>query len=443
MALKIPTTQPAPNATDVPADDDPPEDLDIPLDRWGRRLIEAPDGSGEMLPYWRASGLGKALISAESDRSLINWELRATLWGASRCPELVRGASARLTVGNKENPQDKAALDDLVKQAKDYARTASAATQGTALHSISELLDAGHDLTHLDPLMRRAADTWRRMVDGITMHLAETFVVCDAVRAAGRFDRLVSLPRPVTAPDGTTITPEDRLILDLKSNRNREYWGKVYAAQQAVYVRGVPYWPGKGPTGRHDWPDGAAPNPRWSLIPWVPLEHPDDARWVWVDIERGFRDAQLACEVRLNAVSAVTKGQFVDATDLVVPPAPADPVVALGAHPAAALLEQIRLAETPEQLEALYDTYAAAWTAEHSEAANAQMERIEFDAGQLLAKQAEERSAEILREIGAAQTEADLDRIWSQHGQGEYWTERHLRAMKQRFSVIDQAEAVA
>lgn len=289
--------------------DDPPPGLDIPFDRYGRRLIEAPDGSGELLPYWRASKLGEALETYESKQGLIDWEKRAVFWSAGRNQHLVRAASAYLTPGTAETPEDRAGMNKLVKDALNYAKTSTGAIQGTALHKISEHIDAGHPMDHLDPVMLKAADMWRRMTEDMVVHLTETFVVCDEVRGAGTFDRLGSFRRARRLPGGGTLSPEDRVIVDLKSNKNRKYWGKVYSAQQGTYVNGVPYRPGEGDHGRLGWPDGIAPRADIALIPWVPINNPDDARWVVVDIARGFADAVLAMRVRLNAN---TGGQFVD-----------------------------------------------------------------------------------------------------------------------------------
>ena len=62
------------------------EDMELPRDRWGRPLIEPPDG-GKAKPYTRVSTLAKTL---DDKTALSKWLCRQTAIGLAQRPDLVR-----------------------------------------------------------------------------------------------------------------------------------------------------------------------------------------------------------------------------------------------------------------------------------------------------------------------------------------------------------------
>lgn len=319
-----------------------------------RPLIFLPDAQPGDKPvaYSRASGLGKIL---ENDRGLWEWKLRATAWGLSRRPDLINGLSAIRTIGSADTEAtkaDRAQIAVFVERAMETARTSAGATSGTALHVLSEQYEQGVDLSHLPDQMKLALEAYRRLLHGVRMWLSERFVVHDEHRAGGSFDRLGSLPYVFETHTGDRITPEHRCVIDLKSNKSRDYWGAVYLAQQATYQGGRLYRvvrrpdapPGLDPFTcsleeyaecfmgvREDWPDGIAPHPQWALIPHVPVVDPSAATWVVVNLETGRMAAAEAARRRdwkLPGKRDNARRGFTD-TNL----APVDPTQALPAPP--------------------------------------------------------------------------------------------------------------
>lgn len=210
MALKA-AGKPATNAS-VETPEVPDE---IPRGRSGRPNIRAlradgTDDPAKLVSYTRASTLGKAL---EDQTGLDIWRKRMVTWGLGRDKALVLAAAS---VATTTEDADKGELDRIAEEALTIARASSGATRGTALHKLSEQRDAGTNLSHLPTDAMAALDAYSRLMAGFEVIASETFVVCDALETAGSFDRLVSPRWPMEAPDGSTIEPGDRLILDLK-----------------------------------------------------------------------------------------------------------------------------------------------------------------------------------------------------------------------------------
>lgn len=265
-----------------------------------------------VMSYWdRASGFGKGL---ESSFLIDRAENRQVVFGLSRRADLVELAQA---VDGITETADKEELTRIAGMAKEFAGGNVASNRGTALHKLSERADAGLDLSHVSPELREALAVWRDIVGRFEIHATEVFVVCDRWEVAGTFDRVVSPRGTMTAPDGTVIIPDDRLIMDLKSGAwDPSYWGATYSAQQAIYAHAVPYVhvsdeaaaggdvvdtvpvSDEGDNGRREWPDGIVPRTDWALIPHVPIGSPQDAGLWWVDLRQGALDADAAAARR-------------------------------------------------------------------------------------------------------------------------------------------------
>lgn len=199
--------------------------VEIPRDRWGRPLIVPPEG-GKAIGYTRVSTLAKAL---DDKTALTKWKQRQVVIGLGARPDLVAVAAAVKGDDRK--------LDELVETAMTAAESERAANIGTALHALSEQVDADVALDSLPMEFRADLGAYRATMTGISIVATEMFVVTDQVQAAGTFDRLVRLP------DGRTM------IADIKTGKHEPNYPHAAATQMAVYSRGHLYDPEKGRVG--------------------------------------------------------------------------------------------------------------------------------------------------------------------------------------------------
>jgi hypothetical protein len=230
MALvKAPASPP--NPTKAPTSDVPREIL---RDGYKRPLIQAPDG--DVRPMTRASSLGSVL---EDQTGLGVWRMRQVAWGVANSRAIRMRAQAITTTTELD---DKRELGRVAWDAFDYADSNEAAQVGTALHAISEKLDRGEPLPDLDDDERPAMAAYTNMIQHFTVHAIETFVVCPELDAAGTFDRLLSPKVELVVPElDLTISPEDRVIDDLKTSSTSTYFGLKFAVQELIYSHGTPY----------------------------------------------------------------------------------------------------------------------------------------------------------------------------------------------------------
>lgn len=194
---------------------------DIPRDRWGRPLITPVEG-GKPIPYTRVSTLAKAL---DDKTALTAWKCRQTALGLAARADLVAKTKA---VGET----DKRSLDEVVNEALAAAASDRAANVGTALHAMTEKIDAGVDpdtlVDRLDPLFLDLV-AYQQATGHLGMEAAELFVVCDELQAAGSFDRLVNLP-------GYGL-----VVADLKTGQHEPNYPHGVAQQIAIYAHGTLY----------------------------------------------------------------------------------------------------------------------------------------------------------------------------------------------------------
>ena len=198
----------------------------IKRDRWGRPLIVPPEG-GEPVGYTRVSTLAKEL----GDKSALSkWMARQAAIGLASRPDLV--ALVRST-----DPENRKALDKIVKDAQEAAGSSKAANVGTALHSMSEAIDDGADPASFGEEYATALTNYRTAMSGIEVLAKETFVVVDEVQAAGTFDRLVRLS------DGRIV------VADIKTGAHEPQYPMGATQQIAVYAHGYLYHPDQGRIG--------------------------------------------------------------------------------------------------------------------------------------------------------------------------------------------------
>lgn len=413
----------------------------------GRPKIRLVDDPTQMAYYTRASSLGKVI----TDTWLLDQrERRAIVWAMGRRDDLVLAAAAVEAWEDREDKVRRRALREALTAVHEAALAAAspdkAATRGTALHTLTERADTGHDLTYLSERPRHALAVWRHYMSIFRVLATEVFVVDDARRTAGTFDRLVELLVEVRIRDGNgavvaTLPPGTVILLDLKSGATLDYSEHAYAAQLAVYGCGVPYVhvddeaAAGGDNGRRRWPGGRAPSQAWGLIPHIPIDDPQRATLAWVDLTTGARWADLAASVRDERKRVAFHVGEVAGLDPVPEPGqapgslPGPSVQDMAVGTREVLADLIASAPDEAALGALYDEHAQVWSDALTAAVRARLDelaRVEkivdpAPGGFVAAAAAEVAAAERMMQvklvelIRAAPDEAVIDALYREH----------------------------
>jgi hypothetical protein len=179
-------------------------------DRWGRYLINPPDG-GAPVAMTRATTVSGSL---KDSSGLIKWAKRQTALGMAQRPDLVAAVATT-------DPDDKRKLLALAEDAMDAAGSSAAATVGTALHRATELADLGLDVPEM--FAERVAE-YRRCLDAAGIEVDPQYVESVLVlwdhQIAGTADRFVKV-------DGKYY------VFDLKTGEN--LYADEYCVQLGIY----------------------------------------------------------------------------------------------------------------------------------------------------------------------------------------------------------------
>jgi hypothetical protein len=199
-------------------------------DQWQRYLVvpipgEKPHG------YTRVTTVAKTL---DSGGGLGPWKAAMTACGVIKAPGLRAKWEALLAEygGNPwyASPAGKAACKALVEECATAGGADTRRDQGTALHSITAVVDAGGKPEFLTPETSALIAAYKACRDeaGITIipDYIETMVVLDEYQVAGIFDRLACVP-------GYKLP----LIADLKTGGDLAYSWQPIAVQLAAYSR--------------------------------------------------------------------------------------------------------------------------------------------------------------------------------------------------------------
>lgn len=326
---------------------------DIDRDRYGRPLITPPDG-GKPTAYTRCTTFVDCL---EDKFNLQKWQQRMVATGLANRADLLLAVSAA--------GDDKRKLDSICADAREAAGASGAATTGTALHALTELIDRGQPLPALPETARADLEAYAAATAHLTATHIEQFTVVDELKVGGTADRIVQV-------DGVSY------IADIKTGSIEWGLGKI-AMQLAVYAHGTGYSPSGqrfdlGPIDQNvgiiiHLPAGQA---RCELVP--------------VDLAAGWEGVQLATQVRgwrsrkdfvamrpevmklLSPAPAVEAPRAVEADSQ---PA-ATTETASTPDPAVAALENaIATATSRKKLEALWEEHTAIWTNDLTELASA------------------------------------------------------------------------
>lgn len=205
------------------------------------------------------------------------WAQRMIVVGIAKRPDLH-------LLAQTTRHDDKRKLNNIAKDAKNAADT-GAANIGTAIHTLSEVVDSGGDIETLPAEVRPGlyayADAMRQLKAKVLG--MEQIVINKEASAAGTFDRLLQV-------DGLSSKP---IIGDLKTGNTVHFGFLEYAVQLAIYANS---------THRFDTEDGKTyPLPdiekKFGLIFHVPREQSTCEVWM-LDLERGWEAAQVAVKVK-------------------------------------------------------------------------------------------------------------------------------------------------
>lgn len=245
-------------------------EIEIPRDRWGRPMIQCADDV--IKPYRRASTAAEAL---DSGAGLAIWKQRMTARGMAARPDL---ALAVLTAKTDKE------VDAIVEAAQEQAGVKAKATIGTALHTLTEMVDKHlaipEGLSLVTGKMLEAYEVATRRFEVLE---SERFTVNDHFELAGTYDLRVR--------DTET---GDILIGDKKTSAKLDYLALKAPAQVAVYAGGCWYDHHDGIRTSH----GADPDK--GLI--IHLPQVDDPKDVvcevrWLDLVFGRVAIQKAIEL--------------------------------------------------------------------------------------------------------------------------------------------------
>lgn len=240
-------------------------------DRWGRYLLPVP-GSAKPVAHTRVTTLVKAI---DDTSNLEKWACRMTAIGLSERQDL-----RALVAASKD---DKNALNRIVEQAKEAARSGAGANIGTALHSMCEQLDAGLETEFGEFAADIEAYRSTLAANGVEIlpDWMETIVRVSGLNVAGTFDRIVRVGG-------------QNFIADIKTG-SIDYGHVAIPAQLACYARG------------RAWNEETDPEDCYVELPDVDQErglvihlpaNQATCTLHWVDLNAGWEFAQLCYQVR-------------------------------------------------------------------------------------------------------------------------------------------------
>lgn len=218
--------------------------------------------------------------------NLGRWRMRRVALGAGQRQDYVRLASA-LT----DRDDDRDALDELVDKMLEAAGP-NKADEGTALHALTERIDRGEDLGNPPPEFIPDLTAYEVLSGELFRFVhREARTVCDQLECAGTPDghAVVGELPPTDWGPKCDCPPDVLRIVDTKTGSVR-YPAKM-SIQLAIYAHSDLYDPATG----ERIPVRVCPH--WGVIVHLPVETGLAAPF-WIDLERGWRGAELCGPVR-------------------------------------------------------------------------------------------------------------------------------------------------
>lgn len=309
---------------------------EIGRDRYGRPLV-IPAGGGKPIAYTRCTTYIDVL---EDKFNLQKWMQRQVALGLSMRPDLLTS-----TIANRD---DKRQLDAICEKAREAAASSAAATNGTSVHSFTEVHDRGQEIpAHLPAAVRASIDAYAAATQHLKAVHIEEFTVLDTLKVGGTPDRIVK-------HDGGLY------IADIKTGSIE--WGALkIAMQMAIYARSWLYDVATGERTAH-----GADTTKALIIHLPAVEDPADAKCElhWIDIEAGWQAVRVATDVRAQ--------RRIKFTDLTTPfgqthlsmhqQAKAERAAAQAEASNPSLETRIRACKSADDVRALWAAHTNEWT---------------------------------------------------------------------------------
>ena len=316
-----------------------PQADELPRDRWGRPLITPADG-GEPVAYTRASTIGGVL---EDTYNIQKWFGRMVALGMSKRKDLVARAAS---IFDPDDRAGKKTLNDIAERAKDSAAP-SAAELGSAVHAFSEAVDQGAPISSMPEDFQPDLRAYVQLLADLGLEIVsmEQFIVVDADKVGGSYDRIYRTTRELSVKTGgteTTIPAGTYLIGDLKTGKNAVLGAGKFAVQLGAYSRGVAY---NHTTGSREPLPPVDQN--WAIVIHLPVGQGVATAYL-LNIDAGYNvGLQLAHQVRAWR----TRKDIIFAITSAAP------------TPTLSLPEQIRAAASRDELNKIYFKNKGDWTA--------------------------------------------------------------------------------
>jgi hypothetical protein len=217
--------------TSIPLDALPPPADKTRRDPWGRYLI-LPPGGEKPTGYTRATTAAAWLADTWG---IPKWFATMAIIGTLLRPGIYAQWEALMARYDGApwygGPDAKDECKRLVAEAAAVGGANDRAEQGTALHSLTAMIDEGRTITHLsdatDADLRAYQDTLAAAGVTFLPNMIERTVVLDDKRIAGTFDR------------GAVVPGFERpMIADLKTGADLSYSWHEIATQLAIYANG-------------------------------------------------------------------------------------------------------------------------------------------------------------------------------------------------------------
>jgi hypothetical protein len=218
---------------------------EVRRNQWGQYCVVPPKGGREK-GYRRVTTVAKALDSSDA---LIPWKATMAIVGQHARPGLAaRWQALMARTGNDPwyfDEASKAEAKRLVEECAEAGGSSNRADIGTALHSITELLDRGElDRSTLLPGVAADLDAYERTMDAAGLKRVagwvELCLVLDDHQVAGTADRglVVAGDTAVKLPTGRVVEigAGEAVVGDLKTGTSVELSMRSIAIQLAAYA---------------------------------------------------------------------------------------------------------------------------------------------------------------------------------------------------------------
>jgi PD-(D/E)XK nuclease superfamily len=238
---------------------------EVKRDRWGRPLIVPPNG-GKPVAYTRATTIAGSL---DDGTALIAWKMRMACIGLSQRQDLLVAVAATDKDDTKE-------LNALVEEAMEAAGANAAARIGSAVHSLTEVIDRGEELGVVPEVYMQDLQAYAHKTLELKNIFIEQFCVLDEYKIAGTPDRVVEYKG-------------ERYICDLKTG---SLHATSFAMQLSIYAHAAPY--DLDTAQRGTW---GPINKEKAIVVHLPAGKAQ-CELHWVDIAKGWEGVKIAMQAR-------------------------------------------------------------------------------------------------------------------------------------------------